>query len=443
MAEAHILTGSPAGETLVRFVRDRLPEGPYTRIVVKPNWVRHETDPRFPIRALVTDTRLIDAVLQACLAKYPGARSITVGDAPLQTCDWKRLSAQTGLDAMAIRYASVAGPAVRFLDLRRERAVERQGFMRVSADQPGDPAGYREVALDAASHLEPVSADAARFRVSDYDPGEMVSRHGPGRHRYLISASVLDADLVVNLPKMKTHQKAGITGALKNLVGINGDKACLVHHRKGVDEFGPCSTRLVRLQCRVRDALQKRSPRLFAGGRAAWSGIKALARVHTAATREVLTSGRVYVASGSWYGNDTIWRMIYDLNRAARYAPAGGGLLAATPQRDYVAIMDGICAGEGNGPLDPLPVDLGIVTVSDDPFLMDMAAARLMGFDRDRIPQLANCALFQDERWARFDPRTVSVILDGKRLRGLDALPVLRRFLPTPGWQGRIELASP
>ena len=46
-------------------------------------------------------------------------------------------------------------------------------------------------------------------------------------------ARSIDADVVVNVPKLKTHKKAGITGALKNLVGINGHKAFLPHHRKG------------------------------------------------------------------------------------------------------------------------------------------------------------------------------------------------------------------
>ena len=64
---------------------------------------------------------------------------------------------------------------------------------------------------------------------------------------------MLAADLIVNLPKMKTHQKAGVTGALKNLVGCNGEKAFLVHYLKGRpcdggDEFPPDVPWAVRLQ---------------------------------------------------------------------------------------------------------------------------------------------------------------------------------------------------
>lgn len=35
------------------------------------------------------------------------------------------------------------------------------------------------------------------------------------------------------MPKPKAHRKAGITGAMENLVGINGSKDWLPHHRRG------------------------------------------------------------------------------------------------------------------------------------------------------------------------------------------------------------------
>ena len=49
---------------------------------------------------------------------------------------------------------------------------------------------------------------------------------------------MLDADLIINLPKWKAHSKSGLTGALKNLVGINGDKSYLPHFRRGSPSWG-------------------------------------------------------------------------------------------------------------------------------------------------------------------------------------------------------------
>ena len=40
------------------------------------------------------------------------------------------------------------------------------------------------------------------------------------RHVYVVSRTCLDCDVLVNLPKMKTHKKTGITLSMKNLVGI-------------------------------------------------------------------------------------------------------------------------------------------------------------------------------------------------------------------------------
>lgn len=221
------------------FVRSCLPPGPFRRILLKPNWVKHAESPEFPIEALVTSTEIIEEVLDGCLQKYPQAEWIRVGDVPLQSCDFHRLTEQAGLDRLQKKY----GSRVQFLDLRRERWESQGGFLRLVNDIPGDPEGYREVVLDRQSLLEEISHRASTFRVSDYDPRETTSKHRQGDHRYLIAGSVLAADLVINLPKMKTHQKSGVTGALKNLVGINGSKAYLVHHQVGFPSRGETNFR--------------------------------------------------------------------------------------------------------------------------------------------------------------------------------------------------------
>ena len=61
----------------------------------------------------------------------------------------------------------------------------------------------------------------------------------------------MKCDLFVNLPKLKTHKKTGITCSLKNFVGINGDKNWLPHHTEGVpanggDEFPSFASTLLR-----------------------------------------------------------------------------------------------------------------------------------------------------------------------------------------------------
>ena len=437
-----VIRSGMSPDSLLQFCLEILPDGDFRRIVLKPNWVIHQTCPEFPITALVTSSALIDAVVAACLAKYPAVEQITIGDVPLQSCDWESLCKQAGISELVAKYASE--PRVRFLDLRRERFILDGGFMRPQVAE-GDPKGYSEVVLEGSSFLEEVSQRSGQFRVSDYDPKETTSMHAPGKHRYLIANSVLDSDLFINLPKMKTHQKAGITGALKNLVGVNGHKAYLVHHRQGTvrsggDEFPPDVNPVVMLQVRLREYFQKRSATLFKALRLGWKFLRSLCGIETLATREKMVQSRqIYVGAGSWYGNDTIWRMIFDLNRIIRFAPRGGGRLADVPQREYLAIMDGIVAGEGNGPLQPLPVDLQTIIAGADPFLVDCCMARLMGFDEQKIPSISKRRVF-GHAWGAFDANNVEIEFNGRNLRGVGELPVLHRFIPPPGWKSQIEM---
>jgi uncharacterized protein (DUF362 family) len=425
-----------------------LPGGDFRRILVKPNWVRHEEVPAFPIEAMVTNSSLIEAVIEACLAKYPAVEEIIVGDVPLQGCDWPKLVSQAGIDRLMRKYETLESPRIRFVDLRRELAVVTDGFIRkIPNAAGGDPKGYREVILDQESFLDPVSEDEKAFRVSDYSPEKTKSSHMRGFHRYLIAASALDCDLFINLPKAKTHQKSGLTGALKNLVGINGEKAYLVHYRESGngrrgDEFPPNVHVAVVLQSRIREAIQGRSLALFSVLRRGWKVLKHVTGIKTEGTRENLadSNGRFFTSAGSWHGNDTIWRMVYDLNRIIRCAPREGGRLATTPQREYIAIADGIIAGEGNGPLQPLPVELGILLASRDPFLLDSVMAQIMGLSYEKIPLLHHRREFADPEWGAFDASEVEIRCNGEVYRGIENLPVLHHFLPPPGWKGEIEL---
>jgi uncharacterized protein DUF362 len=433
---------------LVPVLTGALPEGSFHRIVIKPNWVIHETEPDFPIRALVTSTSLIDATIEACIQKYASLESLLVADVPIQSCDWSLLTKQAGIDHLRRKYESLSRPRVEIRDLRIQRVQVSNGYITQdsSSDDFGDPAGYSDVILDQQSFLDPICREATSFRVSDYSPEETKSSHRRGFHRYRISRSLLECDLFINMPKMKTHQKAGLTGALKNIVGMNGNKAFLVHFKagrpdSGGDEFPPDIEWPIVLQARVHHWAQGKSRLLFRALQKGWRTFRRLYGIEVKATREVVGK-RFLLSGGSWYGNDSIWRMIYDLNRIVLHAKPEGGALSEMPQRQYLAIVDGLVAGEGNGPLQPLPVEAGIVGISDNPFVLDFSLARLMGLDHRKIPQLAHHAEFGKGTWGDFDPATIKVHLNGRELSGVDSLPILHPFLPPAGWRGHIELET-
>jgi len=65
-------------------------------------------------------------------------------------------------------------------------------------------------------------------------------RVGTKNIRVGISSVALDADVIINLPKFKSHQQLGATFAIKNMFGcVTGKKKALWHFRKGRhhDEF--------------------------------------------------------------------------------------------------------------------------------------------------------------------------------------------------------------
>ena len=430
---------------LRRFCAEALPEGRFQKILLKPNWVLHASKPEFPIEAMITSSRLIEAVIDACLEKYPDLESLIIGDVPLQSCDFDLMCRQSGIADLKIKYARMPDSRVRFLDLRREIFKQTGGYLEREEHAGGDPSGYAEIILDERSQLDAVSHRAETFRVSDYDPEETKSVHRKGSHRYLIARSVLEADLVINLPKMKTHQKSGVTGALKNLVGINGSKACLVHHQlgkpsRGGDEFPDDAPLEIVWQVRLREVLQKRSQFAFRSAKPIWELVKVIRGIKTVATRENLQKGGVYVGAGSWYGNDSIWRMVYDLNLIIQFGKATGGCLSETVQRTVISIMDGVIAGEGNGPLQSIPVVGNVLLASRNPFLVDFGMAKLMGFDWRKIRLLSNYRNFSCVAYTDFAPGNFRVILDGKTYdAGIDSIPTIKPFIPPPGWVGHIE----
>jgi hypothetical protein len=94
------------------------------------------------------------------------------------------------------------------------------------------------------------------------------------------------------------------------------------------------------------------------------------------------------ITEGSWEGNDTIWRTTLDLVRIHLYADAGGRV-HRTPARRFLAVVDGIVGGEGEGPFGVRPVELGLLLAGVDPVLVDAAGAEAMGFDWRGIPTIS------------------------------------------------------
>jgi uncharacterized protein (DUF362 family) len=381
--------GTPRWNPLGAYVR------PGDKVVIKPNLVLHEFGAQLGAHCLTTHGSVIRAVLDyVYLATGPEGR-ITIADAPLQGADFERVIVQTGLPQIQDFYRKELGCEVQVIDLRQVHAVidESSSLIRRVERLPGDPMGYCEIDLGEASRLHEVDHEGSRYVVGDYDCAVTNARHHHPRHSYLVSRTVLDADTVVCVPKLKTHSKTGVTVCLKNMVGIIGSKDCLPHHRlgktnQGGDEFPPDYPSRWLLSARAHGLLQGRVPVPV------WKLLRRCAGSLLGAGTPSNGNGAHsrFFPSGGWHGNDTIWRTVDDLNRILFFYSPSEGSLQLQPQRRYFAVVDGIVAMEGNGPLRGTPRSVGIVLGGDDPFALDVVSATLLGFDWKRIRLLKGVA---------------------------------------------------
>jgi uncharacterized protein (DUF362 family) len=391
-------------------------------IVVKPNWVLDRNEGEGGMDCMISHPCVLRAVLEyVCLAK---PARVVLGDAPLQGCDFERLLDFGGLRAVVADVQS-RGLPLEVKDFRRT-VMREEGELKQVAEELRPESDYVLVDLGIDSLLEPISGDWKKFRVTVYDPRKMRAHHRPGRHRFLVAREILEADLVVNVPKLKAHKKAGITCCLKNLIGINGNKEYLPHHRKGAADAGAGDNYAHRhWQMTLGETLLDGANRLRGFPRfyrfcerVVWWLMAQAARRDSSVQLE-----------GSWHGNDTIWRTCLDLNRALLYAGADGRM-GDTVQREEISIVDAVVAGQGEGPLAPDPLATGAVFAVRNPAIGDFLGAHLLGFNPAKIPLLQHVC--DDMRWRLCEtPPAFPVV----------APPVPPARAPK-GWAGHIERAG-
>ena len=359
---------------------------PGDTVVLKPNFIRDFRETRLGLEdCVITHGAVIRAALDYVYIALKGKGRIIIADAPQNDADFDEIRLIAGLDEIREFYRQNANFEVEVYDLRPECANKVDGIIVGHERLPGDQSGYVKVDLGNNSMFAEIEELCHLVYGSDYDTSEIRRHHTNGIHEYLISKTVLEADCVINLPKLKTHKKTGITVSMKNLVGINGNKNWLPHHRLGTpaqggDQFADDSAKH-RIEQKTMACFRSLFPLL---GPLRGVMAKPLKALGTSIFGDTNTNT---IRSGNWYGNDTAWRMVIDLNRILMYADKNGHL-QDTPVRRIFCIVDGIIGGEGNGPLDPTPKPAGIVLAGMNPVAVDLVCARLMGFDYKQLPVL-------------------------------------------------------
>lgn len=408
---------------------------PGDHVLIKPNLVRHIHLLGKELTSVVTHGSIIRAVLDYVSIALKGKGTITIGDAPLQTTDFEQLLHLTGLVQVVKFYHNHSDIEIKVVDFRRERA-EKDGkgivFSRLSL--VGDPLGYTTIDLGSESKLAEVSSRFRGFRVTNYNPDEMTLHHNLRRHEYLVANSVLSADVVINLPKLKTHKKAGVTISLKNIIGINGSKDWLPHHTVGSSEEGGDEYRFKDLRKRV---LSKLTDVIERTKSKTWRDLAYFAWRSLYFTRHIFPYKDKYF-EGDWYGNDTTWRTILDSNRILLYANKKGEIQPII-QRKYFSLVDGVIAGEGEGPMATTPKKCGVIAAGFEPAILDAICSCLMGFDWRKIPSIRNA--LDQKLFSPFSLNDIKLVSNSPRWLSLSGIiDANLQFRPSNGWRDYVEL---
>jgi uncharacterized protein (DUF362 family) len=408
---------------------------PGDRVLIKPNFVtsknfeEHLRGERLACSS--THGSVLRPILDYALKATGPEGRVTIVDTPVEGCNLEEVVEGLGVRALLAHYRK-KGVHVPLVDLRHFRVVphmllddaRRYGRsfnlgVLLREPLPGDPLGYTVVDLSERSSFDEVAQRGPRLQFHRSHKHTPVPHHSAGVQEYSIPRTVLEADVVINLPKLKTHKKSGVTLALKSCIGLTNEKYWLPHYTAGTpendgDEYPRPPPRAVRLENQLQrlplpfdHSLIARAPKLTDGR-----------------SQNGFLHG--FIMEGSWEGNDTIWRTVIDLNQILFYADREGRM-TDRPQRRYLAIVDGIIAGEGEGPLASTPRPAGLLVAGEDPVLVDVACARAMGYSERAVPMIRR-ALAQGGR-----ALLPSSDLDQLRVT-LDGPPPAGTFVPPKTW---------
>jgi uncharacterized protein (DUF362 family) len=406
-----------------------------SRVFILCNFVQHrgKTESQNAFWSKCTHGSVLRAVLDYVLLAVGPLGKVTFGNAPVQSTDWKKVIQETGANRVLEFYRRNNIP-VQAQDLRMFIATRNLFGKILYVEEGKGNEDVINVDLGQESLLAALGGENVNFRVSDYDFRRTQAAHAAGHHIYSINRALLDSDIVISLPKLKTHEKVGLTCALKGFVGAVAYKDCLAHHRFGSpahngDEY-PYSSKLFYYLSKFHDWINTQD----------WNKRGINPRVIDYLIRVTL-SRMGFSIEGKWYGNDTAWRMALDIARILMYANSKGEMQPRIIQRKHLVFMDGVLGGEGNGPLSPVPIKSGVLLFSNDVVTNDWVCSKLMGFDPDKLPIITGALkpsisypisnIDSISGFAYFNNRKIPVqeiVFAG-----------IRPFKPPRGWRGHIE----
>ena len=419
--------GSPRWNPMGDIIR------PGDKVLIKPNLIKEPyADGYGECEFIVTHGSIIRAVLDYIFIALRGEGEVIIADAPQTDASFHDVCRSIGLDEIA-GYLRAKGLNIAMVDLRKEHWSTMNGVVLKRIKAPGDPRGYIRFNLGNKSEFFGFRGEG-RYYGADFDINKVNSHHQGHIQEYLIAASAIEADVFINLPKLKTHRKTGITACLKNKVGVSGDKNWLPHFTMGTPSKGgdqyPDNDIFTRAELKILRMLYWLSLNIT------WIG----PRLHRMAKRAAgATELPGKVRAGDWYGNDTVWRMVLDLNKIIMFGNMNG-VIEEGKRKKYLAVIDAILCGEGDGPVNCSPKPVGAVVCGTNPASVDATCIKLMGFSLQKVPLVRQAFQAKGFHLTEFRSRDVVCISNDPDWEGpLENLRKNLHFIPPTGWLGQVE----
>jgi len=406
---------------------------PGDKVLLKPNLITEPYAAGCGEREfIVTHGSVIRAVLDYVYIALEGEGNVVIADAPQADASFHDICRGIGLEEIA-SYFRENGMNITLVDLRKKHWHTLDGVVFRRTMAPGDPRGYISFNLGDRSEFFGFRGEG-KYYGADFDVKEVNSHHRGNTQEYLIAASVIDADVFINLPKLKTHRKSGITASLKNLVGVSGNKNWLPHFTMGTPSKGGDQYPEDYIYNRIESFLLRMLYWLSLN--ITWVGPRLHRMVKNAAGATELPRK---LRAGDWYGNDTLWRMVLDLNKIVMFGDMSGVIEEGKKKR-FLSVVDAILCGEGDGPVNCSPKPMGAVICGINSVSVDAACTELMGFSLEKVPLVRQAFKARGLPLTKFNSSDVICISNVSDWNGpLESLGNNLQFIPPAGWLGHVE----
>lgn len=332
---------------------------PGNTVVIKPNWLSNLNNEHTKAQAV---RPVIDMALIA------GATTIYIADGAGGT-DTNLVINDSSFSAMTA-LLQAQNPSITIQNFVTNSTSTGWHWVYLGAGSCFAGSGYADSDMGNSAVTNPASlANYAYYNKAD---PQGVNPNGTAMGWYAINDKFLNADVIINMPKMKTHSSMIASLSMKNVVG------CTINKTAG-------------------SATNYRLP-------------------HCRYVLPVKT-----VDSDTYFGNDILWRAVQDVYKILLYGNRSG-VLQPTKQRKHLSIVDGIEGLEGRerlgtGTSSGVSVTgtvykAGCIIAGTDPAAVDVVGSRVMGYDFNDVPNIKNASFDTNYPVGINDPSRIVIVGD-------------------------------